>query len=126
MTAEGLYRSEDGGDTWTVSHAGSYCRAAWIDPTDPDHIVLSPSDSVSRMNGRIEETHDGGQTWSLASDGLDLPWPNTMVERFLAIGQELFAITNDGRAYRAVLPALRWQRILPEIEGIRAIAQDPS
>jgi len=121
ITAEGLYRSADGGDSWTVSHAGSYCRAAWVDPTDPRHIILSPADSVARKNGRIEETRDGGASWSPASDGLTLPWPVTMVERFIELDGELFAITNHGQAYVSLLGALHWQRVLPEVEGIRAV-----
>lgn len=72
-TAEGLYRSSDGGDTWSVTHAGSYCRAVWIDPTDPSHIVLSPADSVAHKNGRIEQSRDRGDSWHPASEGLDLP-----------------------------------------------------
>jgi photosystem II stability/assembly factor-like uncharacterized protein len=124
VTAEGLYRSDDGGDTWTVSHAGSYCRAAWIDPADPSHVVLSPANSVARKNGRIEETRDGGRSWRLASEGLDLPWPDTMVERFMPIGDELFAVTNDGRLYVTALPALCWHRVLADVPGIRALAQE--
>lgn len=121
ITAEGLYRSADGGDSWTVSHAGSYCRAAWVDPTDPRHIIMSPADGVSRMNGRIEETRDGGANWLPASDGLELPWPDSMVERFIELDGELFAITNHGQAYVSSLGSLHWQRVLPEVEGIRAI-----
>jgi photosystem II stability/assembly factor-like uncharacterized protein len=121
-TAEGLYRSIDGGDTWSVSHEGSYCRAVWIDPADPEHIVLSPADSVTRKNGRIEESRDGGDSWDRASEGLDLPWPDRMVERFVRVGDQLLAITNDGRLYAASLPALCWDRILGETEGVQAVA----
>ena len=121
-TAEGLYRSQDGGDTWEVTHAGSYCRAVWVDPTNADHMVLGPADSVSRKNGRIEETRDGGQNWQPASDGLDLPWPGSMVERFALVGEDLLAISNDGRVYAAALPTLRWQRILSGTERVNAVA----
>ena len=121
VTAKGLYRSEDGGDNWTVSHAGSYCRAAWVDPSDANHIVLGPADDVSQ-NGRIEETRDGGQRWQLASDGLDLPWPDTIVERFIQLDDELFAITDGGQAFTASLGQLHWTRVLPEVEGINALA----
>ncbi|HEX6510385.1 MAG TPA: hypothetical protein VF221_22370 [Chloroflexota bacterium] len=123
VTAEGLYRSADGGDTWSVTHAGSYCRAVWVDPGDPDHIILSPADSVSRKNGRIEESRDGGESWELASQGLDLPWPDRMVERFTQIGDDLFAVTNDGRLYTAPLTSLRWERILESVHGIKAVTQ---
>ncbi|HZU13672.1 MAG TPA: hypothetical protein VFB58_12605 [Chloroflexota bacterium] len=122
VTAGGLFRSGDGGDTWQVSHAGSYCRAAWIDPGNPDHIVLGPADDVS-VNGRIEETHDGGRTWQLASDGLDLPWPRRMVERFATVGDDLFAVTSDGCLFASPAGKLSWRRVLPEVDEIRAVAQ---
>jgi photosystem II stability/assembly factor-like uncharacterized protein len=121
-TAEGLYRSNDGGDTWSVSHAGSYCRAVWVDPADPDHLILSPADSVAHKNGRIEETRDGGQSWLPASDGLDLPWPDRMVERFTLIEDQLMAVTNDGRLYISSLRGFRWERILAGTDGVQAVA----
>jgi photosystem II stability/assembly factor-like uncharacterized protein len=121
-TAEGLYLSSDGGDTWTVSHRGSYCRAVWIDPADVDHVVLSPADSVSRKNGRIEESHDRGRSWQPAPAGLDLPWPNRMVERFAQVDETLFAVTNDGHLYAAPLRELRWQRVLEEAGRINAVS----
>jgi photosystem II stability/assembly factor-like uncharacterized protein len=124
-TAEGLYRSEDGGDRWTVSQAGMYCRGVWIDPDDPNHIVLSPNDSVAHMNGRIEESRDGGCTWQRACEGLDLPWPHRCIERFVQIGDELFGISNDGRLYVSAPGTLSWQRVLPEVEGVRAIWEGP-
>ncbi len=120
-TAEGLYRSRDGGDTWTVSHAGSYCRAVWIDPRDPENIVLSPADSVSDKNGRIERSRDGGRSWTPASDGLDLPWPDRMVERFALVADRLLAITDDGRLYGTSPSDLTWERMLPDIPGIHAV-----
>jgi photosystem II stability/assembly factor-like uncharacterized protein len=120
-TAEGLYRSSDGGDTWVVSHLDSYCRAVWVDPNDSDHIILGPADSVANKQGRIEESFDGGQSWQRACDGLDLPWPDRTVERFIQLGETLFAVSNDGRLYMSGLPELRWQRILTEVEGINAV-----
>jgi len=122
-TAEGLYRSFDGGDRWLVSHAGSYCRAVWVDPLDPEHIILGPADSVSRKNGRIEESRDGGQSWERISDGLDLPWPDRMVERFASVGEHLLAVTNDGRLYAASPTTWRWSRVLAEVGGVNAVTQ---
>jgi photosystem II stability/assembly factor-like uncharacterized protein len=122
-TAEGLYRSADGGDTWTVSHAGSYCRAVWVDPADPAHLVLGPADSVARKNGRVEETRDGGRSWKVASEGLDLPWPDRMAERFVDVEDGLLMVTSDGRLYEGTVPDLTWRRILPAVSGIHAVAR---
>lgn len=122
-TAEGLYLSADGGESWTVTHAGSYCRAFWVDPADPNHIVLGPADSVAHKNGRIEETRDRGRTWQPATDGLDLAWPDRMAERFLDTGDALLMVTSDGRLYEGTLPDLWWRQVLPTVPGIHAVAQ---
>ncbi|HYN88532.1 MAG TPA: hypothetical protein VER55_08370, partial [Ardenticatenaceae bacterium] len=74
-TGGGFYGSKDGGKGWRYLYEDCYCRAVWVDPTDPDHLILGPADGVER-NGRIEETRDGGQTWRLASTGLEVPWRN--------------------------------------------------
>lgn len=121
-TAGGFFRSDDGGNRWSVSHEGSYCRAFWVDPADPDHVILGPADDVSR-NGRIEETRDGGKNWNLRSDGLDLPWPHAMIERFAQIGDHLFAMTSGGRLFATPLDTLHWKQILPEAGEVRAIVE---
>jgi photosystem II stability/assembly factor-like uncharacterized protein len=119
-TGGGFYRSADGGQTWTLLY-DCYCRAVWVDPSDPDHIILSPADDVDR-NGRIEESHDGGANWSLASDGLAVPWPRGMVERFVQVDDELLAVLSNGQLLIAALATLAWRRILPEIAGVNAVA----
>lgn len=118
-TGGGFYRSNDGGKTWRLLY-DCYCRAAWIDPNDSEHIILGPADYVD-SNGRIEASHDGGRTWSPASDGLNVPWRRGMVERFFQTEDELFAILSNGQLFTAHLSNLGWQRILPDITGINAM-----
>ncbi len=119
-TGGGFYRSADGGRNWTL-HYDCYCRAAWLDPAEPDHILLGPADGVDR-NGRIEETRDGGRTWQPASTGLDTPWPHHMVERFTQAGDELLAVLSNGELYAAPLASLQWRRVLPGVKGVAAAA----
>jgi photosystem II stability/assembly factor-like uncharacterized protein len=119
-TGGGFYRSNDGGKTWKLLY-DCYCRAVWIDLLDPGHLILSPADGVDR-NGRIEESHDGGETWSLASNGLKVPWRRGMVERFFQADDELFAVLSNGQLLAAALPTLDWRRILPDRSDVNAIS----
>jgi len=117
-TGGGFYRSNDGGKTWKLFY-DCYCRAAWVDPNDPDHIILGPADYVD-SDGRIEESRDGGQSWSLASNGLQVPWRRGMVERFFQADDELFAVLSNGQLLSASLSTLEWLRILTNITGVNA------
>jgi photosystem II stability/assembly factor-like uncharacterized protein len=117
-TAGGFYRSPDGGASWSRRFI-CYCRAAWIDPSDPNHIILGPADSVDR-NGRIEHSRDGGHTWAAASSGLDVPWRRHMVERFVAAGDDLLAVLSNGELLSAPLATLEWRRVLPADAGVAA------
>ncbi len=119
-TGGGFYRSMDGGRTWQSLY-DCYVRAAWIDPIDPEHIILGPADGVS-SNGRIEESRDGGRSWQTASNGLDVPWRRCMVERFVQVADELLAVLSNGELLAAPLPVLKWRRILPDILGVNAVA----
>jgi hypothetical protein len=71
-------------------------------------------------NGRIEETRDGGITWSLASKGLDLPWRTQMVERFTQVGDELLAVLSNGELWISSIDQIAWRRILPEVRDVKA------
>ena len=118
-TGGGFYRSSDGGSTWALLY-DCYCRSVWTDPADPAHLILGPADHVD-SNGRIEETHDGGRTWSMASDGLNVPWRRHMVERFTQIGSELFAVLSNGELLCTQLSALEWKRITPDVKNVNAV-----
>ena len=118
-TGGGFYHSADGGETWERLYT-CYCRASWLDPADPGHLILGPADSVDR-NGRIEETRDGGRAWRPASTGLDAPWRRHMVERFVQVGDDLIAVLSNGELFAAPLATLEWQPLLPDIKGVNAV-----
>ena len=120
-TGGGLYRSTDGGKTWACIYE-CYCRAAWMDPEDPQHIVFGPADGVDR-DSRIEATNDGGLTWRPASGGLDVPWRKGMLERLVQVGDELLAVRSNGELISGPLSATDWQRVLPSLPGVTAVCR---
>jgi hypothetical protein len=122
-TGGGFYRSPDGGRTWDLLY-DFYCRAAWIDPLDAQHIVLGPADGVER-NGRIEESRDGGETWHSASSGLPTPWAYHMVERLAQLYDELWATLSNGELLAAPLTTLHWRQVLSDVKGINAVTIFP-
>lgn len=119
-TGGGFYRSTDGGKEWALVYE-CYCRAAWVDPEDPQHVVLGPAGGVDR-DGRIEATNDGGMTWVSASGGLQVPWRRNMVERFVQVDNELLAVLSNGELLSAPIAASEWRRIVPSVEGVEAVA----
>jgi photosystem II stability/assembly factor-like uncharacterized protein len=122
-TGGGLYRSRDSGHTWILSY-DCYCRAIWIDPADPDHLILGPADDVERY-GRIEETRDGGAKWHSASIGLRTPWPRYMVERFAQLHDELWVVLSNGELLVAPLETLHWRQVLSSVKSINAVTIFP-
>jgi photosystem II stability/assembly factor-like uncharacterized protein len=119
-THNGLYRSNDGGKTWANLYE-CYCRAVWVDPADPGHIVLGPAETVD-SGGRIEETRDAGQTWALLPTESPTPWPDHMVERFAPFADGLLAVLSNGELLAASQNTPTWNRILPHVENINAVA----
>ncbi len=118
-TGGGFYHSADGGERWERRYT-CYCRAVWVNPGDPSHLILGPADGVAE-NGRIEESRDAGRTWHMASAGLDVPWPDHMVERFVQVEGYLLAVLSNGHLLAAPLDTLTWRRMLPQISGVKAV-----
>ncbi|RPI80905.1 MAG: exo-alpha-sialidase [Chloroflexi bacterium] len=96
-TGGGFYLSPDGGQNWKLLY-DCYCRAAWWNPENPDHLLLGSADGVERM-GRIEESLDRGRTWNPASEGMQTPWTRHMVERFVPMKGDLFAVLSNGELW---------------------------
>ena len=118
-TGGGFYLSRNGGKMWELRYE-CYCRAVWVDPADPDHLILGPADNVD-ANGRIEQSRDGGLTWQAASMGLKVPWRRHMVERFTEVGEGLLAVLSNGEVLFADFDGLEWRPILEEAPDVRAI-----
>lgn len=113
-TGGGFYASRDGGQTWRQINDCLYVRAVWLDADDPQHLVLGASDGPDGENGRIEVTHDGGQSWQQVAGR----WPNNMVERFQQIGHNLWAVMANGNLLMTPLAQLDWQPVLVALTDV--------
>ena len=116
-TGGGFYVSVDGGDTWECRYDNCYVRAVWVDPADANHLILGPSEGPDGRHGRIEQSHDGGHTWTPLSPSQAY----NMVERFYQAGDRLLAVMANGDLWQADLDQLQWQPILPLVTGINAV-----
>lgn len=119
-TGGGLFRSFDGAKSWTNLYE-CYCRAVWLDPQDPNFILLSPAEGVSRK-GRIELSRDAGESWNTASRGLDTPWADDLVERFVSTSEQLLAVRAKGEVMSAEIKNLHWRSPFDESSEVRAAA----
>jgi len=60
----GIYRSSDGGGTWTkLDHGGGFPVRVRVDPEDPLHLYVG--DGVRGGNNGFFSTTDGGKTWTI-------------------------------------------------------------
>lgn len=118
-TGGGFFRSRDGGKNWELSY-NCYCREVWVDPQNPEHMILGPADGVDRM-GRIERSLDGGVTWESASQGMQTPWSRHMVERYYQNENRLMFVLSNGDLIGADLDDLRWKTLLSGNERINSL-----
>jgi photosystem II stability/assembly factor-like uncharacterized protein len=77
-SGRGIYRTSDGGGTWTRLRSGTYFRDVAVDPVDTQVLYAAGSrafksgSSASGSEGLLQST-DGGQTWTSLNGGL--AWP---------------------------------------------------
>ena len=99
----GVYKSYDGGETWTEINEGITVLDAWdiiIDPTNPQILY------VGTFHGGIFKTNNGGSTWQDVTDGIttNQVWdiainpinPQTI---YVATGDGIFKTTDGGNTW---------------------------
>ncbi len=68
-TTEGVYRSLDGGGTWTRVHAVIMAMDLEIDPGNGDRVYVGCGNLASTGQG-VYRTTDGGATWTKLTNGI--------------------------------------------------------
>jgi photosystem II stability/assembly factor-like uncharacterized protein len=131
---QGLFRSEDGGDTWAPlpglnddpryrgwfgsetdgTPDGPKLHSMLVDPRDPTHLVLAMS------SGGVHESLDGGRRWDPLIEGLEVvgdfdaanvAFHDPHVVRQSAVNPDRLYQQNHCGIYRLDRPARRWSRV---------------
>ncbi|HWT22778.1 MAG TPA: sialidase family protein [Solirubrobacteraceae bacterium] len=96
----GVYRSDDGGQSWTDIAAGlpsDFGFPMALDPADPDSAYVIPlTADMDRVtpDGRVRvyETRDGGETWTPRGDGLP------QEDAYLTVLRQAFGTRGEGES----------------------------
>src|SRR5439155_12042561 len=114
LSEEGLYKTTDSGNSWTLLFGGFGAIALAIDPRDSRRVYLAEDDSHGGItSGGVFKSEDGGATWGRASSGFYEP-------RLVALALDpqqpdtLFAISAgsyDQGLYKSSDAAENWLRI---------------
>jgi photosystem II stability/assembly factor-like uncharacterized protein len=112
----GLARSTDGGKTWTKLF-GDYTRGVIVPQSNPGIVIAAPAPVVGNQ-GRIEVSHDNGDSWIAASAGIDIPMED-MVETFVeAPNGKVWAICSHGTLLESDTTSIHWTPV-PGSESLR-------
>ncbi|MEM7249410.1 MAG: hypothetical protein AAF533_29135 [Acidobacteriota bacterium] len=103
-----VFRSRDGGRTWTqqTEHAVNVASLA-VHPTEPDHLLLSSRDLLSR-------SRDGGETWEPLAGAPESYLGQVAFgagDTLLAIGSSAWWSDDDGVSWRDVTAGLGNSRV---------------
>jgi photosystem II stability/assembly factor-like uncharacterized protein len=132
----GVYRSDDGGETWIDIAAGlpsDFGFPVVVDPADPDSAYVIPVTTSDRLtpDGRVLvwETRDAGASWTPHGDGLPQKdaYLSVLRQAFAAVGEgpdlELYFAATSGEIFGSADAGASWftvARRLPTIASIRA------
>ena len=74
MPSDGIFKSTDGGQTWTAINSGLVDPVTAIAPLDVAALAIDPDHAGTLLAGtrfsEIFKTTDGGATWAAANSGL--------------------------------------------------------
>lgn len=129
---EGLYMTEDNGETWqhltTRSSRIGYPDALLVSPRDADFLILagalnSPNNwrQTHTADSRAARSRDGGQNWEILERGLPTHLRGNIEAACMNVwpgGMRLFIGTTDGSVYCSDDQGERWTLIVQDLPPI--------
>jgi len=133
----GMYRSADGGATWTqetntpeyMAGQGWYNNILAVDPADPNVVYAGGSTNFNAQG--IIESRDGGASWFEINSGTDFKGPHTDHHALTFDSAGRLLDGNDGGIARLENPVngqVLWSDLNGDLQTIQftGIATDPS
>ncbi|MFA6109321.1 MAG: choice-of-anchor D domain-containing protein, partial [Candidatus Latescibacterota bacterium] len=128
----GVYRSIDGGSTWTPINTGlaadTYVSAITIDPADPAVLYLAAGTQAQMGGSRgVYKSLDGGDSWRATGEGLGSNPAVRAVVVDPTNSQVLYAGVEWAGVFRSPDGGSTWQAVNTGLDnlGIKALALDP-
>ena len=114
--AEGLWRSENEGDTWTLLASpwapGAGNREVFVSPHNPSVLFLSsyagPDDTFPSVDLGLKKSTNGGQTWSNVAGMSGVPVQSVAFDPTNASNMVL--ATSDARVFRSTNGGATWSQ----------------
>jgi hypothetical protein len=111
-----LYKTTDGGATWTKNNAGITYYLNWVHFSDPMNGVAF-GDPIDNLFFEVTTTSDGGATWasidSTSSIEAIAPDEYGSSSNFTAKGKDIWTITNYARIFHSDNSGKKWTNIAP-------------
>jgi hypothetical protein len=114
-TEGGLYRSADGGGTWTEILNGIH-REVEIDPTDPDTILVAGFTSTNGYG--VYRSTNGGDDWTFSDTGLTETFLDSLGIASAASSTVFAGGVVDGKLQKSTDGGLTWAESV-DIKALR-------
>jgi hypothetical protein len=135
----GVFRSDDGGQSWIDIAAGlpsNFGFPLMVDPADPDSAFVIPLVAdVDRVtpNGqvRVYETRDGGSTWTAKGQGLPSQdaYLTVLRQAFTRAGQgpdlELYFGSTSGEVFGSADAGDSWSSVASRLPPVFSVVANP-
>ena len=118
----GLYKSTNGGATWTNPVPSKAVSSIAIDPVDPNNVYVG-LETYSFYTGGLMETTDGGSTWTTSLSNQNVS--SILVDP--ANTRQIYAGTTAGTIFKSQDGGTTWSQVSGStiVAPISALAFDP-
>ncbi|HEY3268924.1 MAG TPA: hypothetical protein VGM37_18560 [Armatimonadota bacterium] len=103
---DGLYRSDDDGDHWTMCHASAERSVLAMSPARAARIYHTGKDGLQR-------SEDNGHTWIGAASGLPSAAGIARLVAHPTLADTVWAVLDTGAVYRSKTGIPTWKQVCP-------------